>query len=84
MKRRLFLWIDFHSGFEEALDYEAACSAKYVLDNDEAWNAYTKARDEFIEQFRNIRVLAKRAPMSADELAEYDESRTDTLIKKVD
>jgi hypothetical protein len=73
MRRRLSLFIDFHSGFECAEDYHSTCASKYVLDDDQAWDAYVQARNEFVKQFENVRKLAKRAPVTSDDLALYDQ-----------
>lgn len=71
MRRRLFLWIDHLAGWEAAEDYEAACAARYVLDNDELWFKYTEARDKYIELFEQIRKVAKREPPSGEDLEYY-------------
>lgn len=72
MRRRLYLWINHLNGWESAEDYESACSAKYVLNDDNLWDAYTIALNNYIEAFENIRKTAKRESITEEDIKHYE------------
>ena len=77
MRRRLLLLINAHPGFVEAKDYDTACTAKYTSDDDEAWSDYRAAEESYVTAFKRLRNLAKREPLTEEDMKNYEQSEDD-------